>query len=133
MNSMKGMITSCESSGGISLVEIAVGDDTFSALVLDPPESANQFAGGTEITMLFKETEVSLGKNLSGEISMRNRFPSKITQIEFGAVLTKVHLIFKQHPLVSIITSRSARKMNLAVGDEVVGLVKSNEITLMQH
>jgi molybdopterin-binding protein len=82
--------------------------------------------------MLFKETEVSIGKALSGNLSLRNRLKSKIKTIEKGTVLTKITLDYKGKDIISVITTRSTNKLDLKVGDEVQGLVKANEVIIMK-
>ncbi|MDE2430393.1 MAG: TOBE domain-containing protein, partial [Burkholderiales bacterium] len=89
------------------------------------------------VDLLFKETEVALAKNLSGMISLRNRMPGTIRHIEWGQVLTRVHLELRQNEalpvwtITSVITTRSAKKLQLAEGDQIEGLVKSNEMSLL--
>jgi molybdate transport system regulatory protein len=83
------------------------------------------------VTLLFKETEVSLAKNLSGQISMRNRFSATVAGIERGTLLTAVVLTFDNHKIGSIITTRSCDALALSVGDAVEALVKTSEMTLM--
>jgi molybdate transport system regulatory protein len=81
--------------------------------------------------LLFKETEVALAKNLSGMISLRNRFHGIVNAIEAGQVLTKVSFEADGAAITSIITTRSALAMQIAIGDAVEGLVKANEMTLV--
>ena len=83
------------------------------------------------VTLLFKETEVALAKNLAGLISLRNRLPAIVTAIERGTILTRVTLDFNGHAFESIITTRSSHVLELAVGDAVEALVKANEMTVM--
>jgi len=83
------------------------------------------------VALLFKETEVSLAKNLSGLISMRNRMPCTVTGIDRGKLLTKVSLDFNGHAITSVITTRSSHALSLAVGESVEGLVKANEMTII--
>ncbi|MEB0284884.1 hypothetical protein, partial [Sphingomonas sp. 10B4] len=55
--------------------------------------SAQQLAtwqAAQPVQMLFKETEVALAKNLQGQISLRNRLPGRIVEIEWGQLLTRV-------------------------------------------
>lgn len=133
MNKLRGTISALEHAEGISLVEIAIKNDRFCALVLETPESAPYLRIGSEISLVFKETEVSIAKDFAGEISMRNRFPAMIASISHGTILTMLQLDFRGIQIGSIITTNSARRMNLAVGDAVIGLVKSNEMTLMEE
>jgi molybdate transport system regulatory protein len=131
MNRLPGKITAVEAAGSIALVEVAAGGHRFTATLIGASEEAASWLPGTAVTLLFKETEVSLAKNLSGLISMRNRIPGIVTAIERGRILTKVTLDAAGHNIESVITTRSSHLLELAVGDTVEGLVKANEMTLM--
>ena len=132
MNKLQGKIMNIESSEHISIVDIDVAGDIFSSTIIETPETADYLRIGEEVFMLFKETEVSIGKALSGNLSLRNRLKSKIKTIERGTVLTKIVLDYKGKDIVSIITTRSTNKLDLKVGDEVQGLVKANEVIIMK-
>ncbi len=132
MNKLLGKITNIESSEHISIVDIDVEGDLFSSVIIETPETADYLKIGNEVFMLFKETEVSIGKALSGNLSLRNRLTSKIKTIEKGKVLTKIVLDYKGKDIVSVITTRSTNKLDLKVGDEVQGLVKANEVIIMK-
>ena len=131
MNRLPGTISAVDVHGSIALVETAVGAHRFTATLIGAGDEVATWPPGMPVTLLFKETEVSLAKNLSGLISMRNRMMSTITAIERGKLLTKVTLDFDGHVIDSIITTRSSHALDLAVGDRVEGLVKANEKTLM--
>ena len=132
MNELKGIIAAVETAQDISLVTVTASGESFSALIIDTPETASYLKAGQEINLLFKETEMAIGKNLSGGLSLRNRFPGVIQKIEAGKILTSVYLNFKDQMLCAIITTRSTQELDLNTGDAVVGLVKSNEISLRQ-
>lgn len=132
MNKLKGKIMNIESSEYISIVDIEVEGDLFSSVIIETPETADYLRIGEEVFMLFKETEVSIGKALSGNLSLRNRLKSKIKTIEKGTVLTKITLDYKGKDIISVITTRSTNKLDLKVGDEVQGLVKANEVIIMK-
>lgn len=128
MNKLSGKIIRVESSKTIALVDVQVHDDIFSAIVLE-----SSFKEGDLAALLFKETEVSIGKNLSGLISLRNRISSRIKNIERDAILSKVVLDYQGSEIVSIITTRSVDRLDLEIGQEVEWLVKANEMTLQYH
>ena len=132
MNKLQGKIMNIESSEHISIVDIDVKGDLFSTVIIETPETADYLRIGEEVFMLFKETEVSIGKALSGNLSLRNRLKSKIRTIEKGTVLTKITLDYKGKDIISVITTRSTNKLDLKVGDEVQGLVKANEVIIMK-
>lgn len=131
MNRLPGRITMVEVHGSIALVEAAVGEHRFTATLIGAGDEVAAWPAGMPVTLLFKETEVSLAKNLSGLISMRNRMQCTITAIERGKLLTRVTLDFGGHSIESVITTRSSHALSLTVGDTVEGLVKANEMTLL--
>jgi molybdate transport system regulatory protein len=132
MNQIKGTITAIETAGDISLVTIAAGGESFSSLVLDTPATATYLQVGKEIVMVFKETEMSIGKDLTGGLSLRNRFPGTVKKINAGRLLSSVLMDFNGQVLEAVITTRAVAELRLAAGDGVVGLVKTNEISLTQ-
>ncbi|OIR17867.1 DNA-binding transcriptional regulator ModE [mine drainage metagenome] len=131
MNRLKGQIVAIDSNSHLSLVDVAVGDDVFTATLLETPETADYLKIGSKVTLLFKETEVALAKNLSGLISLRNRIVVTIRSIERGDILSAVRLDYVGNALTSVITARAVDRLQLAVGDQVEALIKANEIALM--
>ena len=131
MNSLSGHIISIEAHGSVAIVDVAVATHRFTATLLGSAEQLASWKNGQSVRLLFKETEVALAKNLSGQISLRNRFPGSVTKIEIGQVLTRVVINMNNFEISSVITSRSARGLQLALGDQVEGLVKSNEMSLL--
>jgi molybdate transport system regulatory protein len=132
MNRLRGQISGIETNGHISLVDVAVGDLTFAAILLEAPQNSPYLAVGNAVTVLFKETEVSLAKNLSGLISLRNRIAATIKNIRHGEILSEVELDYRGQQLVSIVTSRSITRLELREGDAVEALIKANEVSLME-
>ena len=132
MNRLLGIITAIESNDHLSLVDVAVGQDSFTAMLLETPQSAPHLKVGNRVAVLFKETEVSLAKNLSGKISLRNRVRGTVRQIRHGDILCEVVLERDGQTLTSIITSRAVKRLELQEGDEVEALVKANEVSLVE-
>jgi molybdate transport system regulatory protein len=128
VNRLRGTISAVESAGHVRLVDVNVNGTTFSAILL---ETAERLHPGATVTLVFKETEVSLAKNLSGLISLRNRLPAQVRTVEKGQVLAKVTLDYQGINVVSIITTRSAERLDLKAGDAVEALVKANEMTIL--
>lgn len=131
MNTLTGYIAAIEAHGSIAIVDVAVASHSFTATLLGNAEQLAAWKIGQAVRLLFKETEVALAKNLSGQISMRNRLPGIVTFLEVGQVLTRVVLDMQGIQISSVITSRSARSLQIALGDVVEGLVKSNEMSLL--
>lgn len=132
MNKLPGKIISIETEGSIALVEVAVGELKLSASLLGNVEDLSCWHVNQDVQLLFNEMEVAIAKNLSGQISLRNRMPGKIVHLEIGKILTRILFILDGNFTVSaVITSRSARALGLMLGDPIEGLVKSNEMTLI--
>lgn len=132
MNKLIARIGEVQSQDHISMVGLEANGGAFTCVVIETPETAQYLKPGREVFMLFKETEVSIAKNLSGKISLRNQFPCTIKKISKGAILTALTLDYSGFEIGSVITTRSANFLDLAVGDEVLGLVKANEVSIME-
>jgi len=132
MNRLLGTISAIESNEHLSLVDVVVGQDTFTAMLMETPHNAAYLKVGNRVAVLFKETEVSLAKNLSGQLSLRNRMRGSVRQIRSGAILSEVVLDYQGQTVASIITTRAVKRLELAEGDEVEALVKANEVSLME-
>jgi molybdate transport system regulatory protein len=130
MNKLRGRVVGIESNGRISLVDVESGGDTFTATVLEAPDGAEYMKVGAEVALMFKETEVSLAKNLSGLISLRNRFDAIVSAIEQGDLISAVRLDYRGQAITSVVTTRAVRRLQLAVGGRVEALVKANEVML---
>ena len=132
MNRLLGIITAIESNDHLSLVDVRAGENTFTAMLLETPKAAPHLKVGNTVAVLFKETEVSLAKELSGRLSLRNRVFATVRQIRCGDILSEVVLDHAGQTLTSIITTRAVKRLELQEGDEVEALVKANEVSLME-
>ncbi len=132
MNQLRGRIAAVETNGFVSLVDVYVGSDTFTAILLETPASAPYLAAGREVVVLFKESEVALAKNLSGLLSLRNRIRTQVRGIRRGEILSEVALDYQGQSITSIVTTRAVQRLALAVGDEVEALIKANEVSLQE-
>lgn len=132
MNKLPGTISKIQHSGAILLVDVDVEGHLFSAMLIESATQPEWLQTGNAIELVFKETEVSLAKNLSGLISTRNRMKCTITQIEHGELLSKIDLKFQSFQVSSAITTRSVVSLDLKIGDKVEALIKANEVSLMK-
>lgn len=133
MNKLRGKISEIQSSENMSIVFVEVNEDRFSAFVLGGRNGSEEYRIGDSVTLLFKETEVGIAKNLTGAISFRNRFKAEIKKVDKGPILTRLKLCYRHHPLESIISTQSAISMELKEKEEIEWLVKTNEMTLMKN
>lgn len=132
MNTFKGEITSLKISGSLSLVEINVGGIFFKSIVIENRGTAAWLKEGNAINVIFKETEVIIGRGLEHALSMQNRVPGTILEIEEGTLLSKLTVDTTIGKLIAIITSGAVHQLQLQVGDVVTAMIKTNEIMLSQ-
>lgn len=132
MNKLAGVIAEVAASDHVALVDVAVGGDLYAAIVVETPETAPHLVAGRPVWLLFKETEVSLARNLAGDISLSNRIPATVRAIRPGRLLSEVELEYRGQRVVSVITSRSVARLGLAPGVPVEAFVKANEMILMK-
>lgn len=130
MNRMPGTVAALETEGEISLVEVDVPGARLTALVLESAESAAYLAVGSPVTVLFKETEVSIALGTAPGLSIRNRLPCSIRSVAEGRILSHLILEGASGVVHSLITTRAVREMGLRPGLAVHALIKSTEVSL---
>lgn len=132
MNKLHGIITEIASDDGMALITIQASGIKVTAIQVDANDESMRLKPGDSLTVAFKETAMSIGKNISGDFSIRNRFEGEIIHIEKSKILTKIILNFNQISLVSVITTASAENLQLKVDDQVTGMVKTTDIILIK-
>ncbi len=137
MNQINGQILSIDHEGSIALLDIMLGELRLSATILGEAQTLGLWKVGQQVQLQFNEMEVAIAKNLSGHISLRNRLPGTIVALEPGRILTRVRFqmrVAEVDMLINaVITTRSAKHLQLAVGDYIEGLVKSNEMHVLEN
>lgn len=133
MNKLTGKITQIQKSGAVMLVDISVDGQGFSALLIESAAHPDWLQNGKTVDLMFKETEVSVAKNLSGLLSNRNRMICTVKSINRDELLSRLELNFGKYVITSLITSRAVDALGIKTGDEVEALVKANEVSLMKR
>ena len=113
------------------MVKVEVSNIIITSIVIETPKTAGYLKVGVPIKVMFKETEVIIGKN-SKDISLQNRIPVKVVKIKKGQLLSQVDLQFGKLNVSSIITSNAVKQLQLAVGTDVIAMIKTNEIMLSE-
>ena len=132
MNNLKGNIISITVQEKMSLVKVKSGQVLFTVIVIDTPESASYLKEGNTVNLIFKETEVIIGKGTAFAISLQNRIVGKLKFIRSGALLSKLVVDTELGEIASIITSNAVNDLGLLVGDEVTVMVKTSEMMLSE-
>jgi molybdate transport system regulatory protein len=130
VNILNGEIIAIKVSGNLSLVTVDVKGILFKTIVIETPETASYLKTGNRINAIFKETEVVIGKGQEHAISLQNKLPATIVDIENGVLLSKLTLDTLAGKISAVITSDAAEKLKLQAGEEITAMIKTNEIML---
>ena len=85
---------------------------------------------GKKVKLSVKPTNISIAKNLSGDISLSNKLVAIIQNVENGKLLCSLSLKIYDVLLESIITVDSSKRMNLQIGDEVSIFIKASDLSI---
>ncbi len=132
MNTLAGAITSIKVSGNISLITINVNDIIFKTMVIETPVTASWLKIDNKINVIFKESEVVIGKGLEHRVSLQNKVPGRIIEIQKGELMSKITVDTSVGNIVAIISLDAVVQLNLQVGETVSAMIKTNEIMISQ-
>jgi len=151
MNTLNGEITTITTEQNISLIKALAEGRLFHSLVLDTPATSPWLKEGAPIRVLFKETEVMIALPPDSpsppsdpsplRISVRNQLPCRIIAISRGAILCELTLSLTPDqsssqpaasgPVIrSIITRSACESLGLKENQDVIALIKTNEVSL---
>ncbi len=132
MNRLFGKVAECKTEGDISLVGVDVAGSRITSLVIESADTATYLAPGSPVTVLFKESEVSLAVGPAPRISIRNRLPCEVVSLTGSGILAHVVLTFGGTLLHSLISVQAARELGLQPGSLVHALIKATEVGLAE-
>ncbi len=133
MNRLEGEIIGIVEDNGLSQVIISLGTDTkLKCLVIETPSTASYLRIGMKRAVIFKETEVIIGKANGYPISLQNRILGTIQDIKEGKLLCQVAVNTAVGLVIGIIPIESKIDMELGIGESVVVMIKQNEIMLSE-
>lgn len=134
MNQFKGKIQNIKAHNGIVLVELhALNGIQLTSVIIESADTAKFIRLENEVKVLFKETEVMIGKGDVSTLSVRNKIPCTIVSLQSGEILSQIDLETEKTKIKSIITTNACKQLHLKTGDKVFALIKSNEISLSEN
>jgi molybdopterin-binding protein len=87
---------------------------------------------GKKVRLAVKPTNISIAKNLFGEISLSNQLVAIIKSIENGQLLSSIILEANDTIFESIITADSSKRMNLQKNEQVSILIKASDLSILE-
>ena len=133
MNKLNAAIVEIETSGNLSRIDLVLAKKIhISAVVIETPDTAAYLRKNKSVYVLFKETEVMLSSDPKTTISLVNRIPGKITDLKIGDLFCEVRLHSPAGEITAVISKIAWERWPMKPGDEVIALVKINEIMLQE-
>lgn len=84
-----------------------------------------------EVVAICKSSAILLTTDISLNISARNKFQGKITQINIGEINSEILVdIGSGDKIASVITKNATGSLDLKVGDSVVAIIKSSDVMI---
>jgi len=129
MNTIIATISTIKNLQNLNIVECVTQNETLTMMNLDLKESLKE---GSRIKLAIKPTNITLAKNLSGELSCENILNAVVTELDKGELLCSVTLAYEQHTLEAIITLNTAEKLALEVGESLNLLISASDIYIQE-
>ena len=127
MSQLVATIKKINSVDNLNIVEFDFNGLTLKMMSLDLNDDVKI---GKKVELSVKPTNISIAKNLIGEISLSNQIVATIQSLENGQLLTSVILKINDTLLESIITVDSSKRMNLQIGEVVTILIKAINLSI---
>ncbi|WP_433047445.1 TOBE domain-containing protein [Dactylosporangium sp. CS-033363] len=131
-NRLAGEVVAVEAGEVMGTVRVALGGglEITAAITLESVRELG-LSSGQRVVALVKSTEVAIGLGELPRMSIRNRLPGRITEVEHGAVMTTVQLATAGGDTVTAaITKDAAEDLGLEPGLDAIALIKSTEVSI---
>ncbi|GHH65680.1 molybdenum-binding protein [Kitasatospora indigofera] len=130
-NQIPGTVTSVTRGEAMATVRARLtgGQEITAAITLEAVRELG-LAEGRAVRTLIKSTEVALATGPVEGISIRNQLAGTVSDIATGGAMAAVKVTVGGGELTAAITKDAVEDLGLAVGSQVVALVKSTEVSL---
>ncbi len=127
MSNIEARIKDIQTVDSLNIVTFDFEGNNLSMMSL---ELKDEVQVGKKVLLGTKPTAVAIAKEFSGDISYSNQIKANIEAIEIGQLLCSIKLCTSSTSFESIITAKSAKRLNLKQGDEVTALIKASELSI---
>ena len=135
MSQLAATIASIESVESLNIVTFVCVGQTLKMVSLELNETVQK---GKNVTLACKPTSVAIAKpvrgaeDLSAVLSYANQIKVKIVSLQVGQLLCSAVLSFGDFTLESILSTDAVERLQLCEGDEVIALIKANELSILE-
>ncbi len=135
---MSHLIATIEGIENVDDLNIVTFDCAGQKLQMVSLELANEIQFGIKVKLACKATAVALAKpsrdvqNLCSMLSYSNQLKVEIERIDRGKLLSVILLRIGSFSLESMMGTDAVERLSLKVGDEVIALIKANELSILE-
>jgi len=129
MSQLVATIKKINNIDNLNIVEFDFFGKTLKMMSLD---LSNDMQIGKKVKLLVKPSDISIAKNLNGDMSFSNQLVATIESLENGQLLSSIILKVNDVLFESIITKDSSKRMNLQKNDEVTILIKASNLSIQE-
>jgi len=129
MSNLTAFVSDIESCDNLHIIKFKTKSNTLTMMSLD---ISNDIKINTKVKLSVKPSSIAIAKGINSELSYSNQISCKIISCDIGELLTSIEVQFDAIVLESIITTSSAKRMNLKVNDDVVILIKASELSIKE-
>ncbi len=135
MSILEAVIEKIESVDALNIVTFACAGQKLQMMSLELPENIQL---GVKVKLACKASSVALAKpsgdveNFCSMLSYANQLKVRVVSIEKGALLSSIVLALGSFMLESIISTAALARLDLQEEDEVVALIKANELSILE-
>jgi len=129
MNKIEASVTEIQSMDNLTLVAFESQGNAMQmmSLGLNTPLQI-----GSRVVLGAKASSIAIATDLSTTISISNQLKCVVDSLNQGEFLCSVKLRFNNTIIESVITMKSALKMDIKIGDSVIALIKASELSILE-
>ena len=129
MSMINATITEIQSLDSLNIVSFDFFGTPLKMMSLDLSDAMQV---GREVILNVKPFHITIVKDFYGEISYSNRLDAVVKSCEDGELLSSVKLSVNGVIFESIITKELALEMELKEGDNVLVMIKANDLSIQE-
>jgi len=129
MSKINAKITEIQSVDSLNIVSFDFFGTYIKMMSLDLND---EMQVGREVILNVKPFHITIVKDFYGDISYSNRLDAVVKSCENGELLSSVKLSVNGVILESIITKELALEMELKEGDNVLVMIKANDLSIQE-
>lgn len=128
-NKIHAIVKSLEVCEILYLTHFAFGDFSLSMISLEL-EDLNI---NDKVILTAKPTAIAIAKDIKGYLSYSNQLQGVIIYIQYGQLLTDIQVQVNNTNINSIITTNSAKRMDLKKNELVTCLIKASDLSIFKR